>query len=81
MPLRKSASKDAVSENIRKLRSEKYDPKQAVAIALDIQRRARRARGGALVTPIVLASRRASWMGTPPAGPIDCGPWRPPAPM
>jgi hypothetical protein len=48
MPLRKSASKEAVSENIRQLRSEKYDPKQAVAIALDIQRRNRRARGGAL---------------------------------
>ena len=48
MPLHKSASKEAVSENIRQLRAEKYDPKQAVAIALDIQRRNRRARGGAL---------------------------------
>ena len=48
MPLRKSASKEAVSDNIRQLRRDKYDHKQAVAIALDIQRRNRRARGGEL---------------------------------
>jgi hypothetical protein len=40
MPLNKSGSKKAVSENIKTLRGEKYPEKQAVAIALDVQRRA-----------------------------------------
>lgn len=53
VPLKKSKSKAAVSENIRKLRGEGYPEKQAVAIALDTQRRAgggkpapKRKRGG-----------------------------------
>jgi hypothetical protein len=41
MPLSKGTSREAVSKNIRKLREEGYPQKQAVAIALDVQRRAK----------------------------------------
>ncbi len=41
MPLMKSSAKSAVSQNIRQLRKDDYPQKQAIAIALDIQRRAR----------------------------------------
>lgn len=47
MPLIKSASKEAVSENIRREMAANKPQRQAVAIALDIQRRAKKARGGA----------------------------------
>lgn len=41
MPLKKSASKKAVSENIKKEMKAGKPQKQAVAIALDVQRRAK----------------------------------------
>ena len=41
MPIVKSASTEAVGENVRRLRAEKKPQRQAVAIALDVQRRAR----------------------------------------
>lgn len=41
MPLIKSASKAAVSKNVKILMSESRPQKQAVAIALDIQNRAK----------------------------------------
>lgn len=47
MPLIKSASKQAVSDNIRTEMAEKKPQRQAVAIALSIARRAKRADGGA----------------------------------
>ena len=40
MPLVKSASDKAVGENVQRLRAEKKPRRQAVAIALDVQRRA-----------------------------------------
>lgn len=45
MPLNHGASQGAVSENIRR-ESETKPHRQAVAVALDIARRAKRARGG-----------------------------------
>lgn len=42
MPLKKSASKKAVSENIKKEISAGKPQKQAVAIALETQRRAKK---------------------------------------
>jgi hypothetical protein len=39
MPLRPGSDRDAISENIRRLRAEGYPEKQAVAIALDTARR------------------------------------------
>lgn len=44
MPLIKSSSKKAVSANIRKEIAAGKPQKQAVAIALDVQRRARKGR-------------------------------------
>ena len=41
MPLVKSASKAAVGKNIKELQTAKYPHKQAVAIALETQRRAK----------------------------------------
>lgn len=41
MPLKKSASKKAVSENIKTEMKAGKPQKQAVAIALDVQRRAK----------------------------------------
>jgi len=42
MPLKKSASKKAVSENIRTEMRAGKPQKQAIAIALDVQRRAKK---------------------------------------
>jgi hypothetical protein len=44
MPLVKGKSKSAFSENVKRLVKEGYDQKQAVAIAYDIQRKARKAK-------------------------------------
>ena len=41
MPLKKSKSKAVVGENISKLMKEGYPQRQAIAISLDVQRRAR----------------------------------------
>lgn len=42
MPLIKSKSEKSVGKNIKKLRREGYKEKQAIAIALNVQRRAAR---------------------------------------
>lgn len=42
MPLKRGSSKEAISENIRRLRDEGYPQKQAVAIAMERARRSRR---------------------------------------
>jgi len=41
MPLKRGATQKAISDNIRKLRSEGYPQRQAVAIALDVARRSK----------------------------------------
>lgn len=46
MPLKKSPSKEAVSENIKTEIAAGKPQKQAVAIALSVQRRARAKTGG-----------------------------------
>ena len=40
MPLIKSKSKNAIGKNISRLKEENYPQKQAIAIALDVARRA-----------------------------------------
>lgn len=45
MPLKKSASKKAVGENIKKERAAGKPEKQAVAIALETQRQAKKKKG------------------------------------
>jgi len=52
MPLIKSSSKAAVGENIRREMDAGKPQKQAVAIALDIQRRAGKAEGGASIPDV-----------------------------
>lgn len=42
MPLKKSKSKKAIGENIAQLEKEKYPKKQAIAIALNTQRKAKK---------------------------------------
>lgn len=46
MPLDKSGNNSSIGNNVRTLKSEKYPQRQAIAIALDIARRAKRASGG-----------------------------------
>jgi hypothetical protein len=54
MPLDKSGTKESVSNNIRTEIAAGKPQKQSIAIALDVARRAKRARGGAVHTgPIV----------------------------
>jgi hypothetical protein len=50
MPLKKSASKAAVSSNIKAEIASGKPQRQAVAIALDVARRARKANGGGVFT-------------------------------
>ncbi len=52
MPLIKSGSKAAVSSNIKTEIGAGKPQRQAVAIALDIARRAKKARGGSVVGPL-----------------------------
>lgn len=68
MPLAKGSSKQTVSRNISKLRSENYPQKQAIAIALDVARRAKRAFGG---KPPAFMMQKSQGAGIKPhVGPI-----------
>lgn len=58
MPLIKSASKQAVSDNIRTEMAANKPQRQAVAIALSIARRAKRADGGAATPPFERTEQR-----------------------
>lgn len=54
MPLIKSSSREAISDNIKTEMAHDKPQKQAVAIALDVARRAKRAKGGKVhVGPII----------------------------
>lgn len=52
MPLKKGSSESIISDNIRELISTGRPQKQAVAIALDVARRKRKAIGGELTDPL-----------------------------
>lgn len=65
MPLIKSGSREAVSTNIRREMEAGKPQRQAVAIALDVARRAKRASGGPAATP------RSLYRKPTHAGPIN----------
>jgi hypothetical protein len=70
MPLKKGSSRETVSENIKTEMKAGKPQRQAVAIALDVARRAKRARGG-FTSPAYIANRKAQAAVKPVhAGPI-----------
>lgn len=66
MPLIKSDSRKAVSENIKTLRGEGRKQDQAVAIALDVARRSKRAAGGSVAPPWFVRNESRSMMHSGP---------------
>lgn len=79
MPLIKSSSKDAVSQNIRTEKSAGKPQRQAVAIALDVARRSKRKTGGGIPrmadggVPWFARSEARAMMHTGPIGGIGPG--------
>lgn len=70
MPLKKGSSREAISENIKTEMKAGKPQRQAVAIALDVARRANRARGG-FTSPEFIANRKVQAAVKPThAGPI-----------
>lgn len=74
MPLIKSASRKAVGENIKREVGSGKPRRAAIAIALDVQRRARKASGGAIPFTIRSSARQLEHSGmihSPVAGRTD----------
>lgn len=71
MPLIKSASKKAFSDNVSAERSAGRPMKQALAIAYDVQRRAKKAVGGAVAMPFAAPTARSGLIRSPVAGRKD----------
>lgn len=72
MPLKKGKSKESVSSNIRELVHSGRPQKQAIAIALDVARRSKKADGGAPVTvvdPSIYNAQLLTTLGAKPAVP------------
>lgn len=79
MPLIKSASREAVGENIKREMAANKPRRQAIAIALDVQRRAKMAAGGKIDTPFYARSgakslERAGMIHSPVGGRTDALP-------
>lgn len=76
MPLDKSGSKESVGKNIRELKASGRPQKQAIAIAMDTQRRAKGYSKGGPVEPSEAPVAAANLLDSPNAANTTLGPWQ-----